>query len=96
MKSIGRLYDQPRVTDVYLYNVTDGEAAWLDAEGIPVQKLDDHIKWHVDVQQKVPQNIERNVVKSAYLKRIFTAVAENCLEIITEEDAGQTVGYRCT
>ena len=84
------LRDRPRETEVHLYQVSDGETAWIYEKGIPVQKLDDHIKWHVDVQQKVPQVIERNVVKSAYLKTIYTAVAENCLDIITEEDAGQT------
>jgi len=85
-----QLRDLVRETNVYLYQVADGETAWLYEKGIPVQKLDDNIKWHVDVQQKVPQVIERNVVKSAYLKTIYTAVAENCIDIITEEDAGQT------
>ena len=85
----GRLYDSPRETDVYLYE-TDNESAWLYEKGIPVQKLDDHIKWHVDVQQKVPQRMERNIVSAKYLKSIYTAVAENCLDMIDDEDAGQT------
>ena len=45
----------------------------------------------MDVQQKGPQVPERNVSKTpAYLKAIYTAVAENCLDIITEDDASET------
>ena len=97
-KGYNKLREVIRETEIYLYELqdfykTDGSAepAWLYEMGIPICKLDDNIRWHVDVQQKVPQVPERNVIKTpAYLKAIYTAVAENCLDIITEDDASET------
>ena len=38
----------------------------------------------------MPQVTERNVVKASYLKSIYTAIAENCQDLITEDDASET------
>jgi len=62
----------------------------LYEKGIPITQLDDNIRWDIDVQQKVPQVTERNVVKASYLKSVYTAIAENCQDLITESDAGET------
>jgi len=83
------LRDQLRETEVHLYTPQDS-IAFLYEKGIPITQLDDNIRWDIDVQQKVPQVTERNVVKASYLKSIYTAIAENCQDLITEDDASET------
>ena len=84
-----RLRELQRETDCYLYT-PQGNVSFLYEKGIPITQLDDNIRWDIDVQQKVPQVTERNVVKASYLKSVYTAIAENCQDLITESDAGET------
>jgi len=84
-----RLRELQRETDCYLYT-PQGNVSFLYEKGIPITQLDDNIRWDIDVQQKVPQVTERNVVKASYLKSVYTAIAENCQDLITEDDAGET------
>jgi hypothetical protein len=75
---------RPRTTQVRLYEVPDGEA-YLYEMGMPVVQID--CKWSVDVQQKVPLNIERDNVSPAYLKAILGAIINEKGDDISEEDA---------
>ncbi len=84
-----RLRELQRETDCYLYT-PQGNVSFLYEKGIPITQLDDNIRWDIDVQQKVPQVTERNVVKASYLKSVYTAIAENCQDLITVSDAGET------
>src|ERR1700676_639464 len=57
-----------RKTKVRLYVAKDCEVPMLYEMGMPVVEID--CKWHVDIQQKVPLNIERDNVTPSYLKTI--------------------------
>jgi hypothetical protein len=70
---------------VRLYKVRQGEQAVLYEKGLPVVDLE--CEWHVDVQQKVPLNTERNNVSHAYQKAIYVAVVNAMCEVIPEENA---------
>jgi hypothetical protein len=83
----GILRSRKRETAVNLYAVRDGETAHLYEMGIPVVPIDENMKWHVDIGQKVPLNIERDNVTPSYLRDIYTAVASEKIDEVAEEDA---------
>lgn len=83
----GILRSRKRETTVNLYNVQDNEKAMLYEMGIPVVAIDENLRWHVDIQQKVPLNIERDNVTPSYLKTIYTAVLTEKVAEVSEEDA---------
>src|SRR6266566_2028797 len=56
-------------------------------KGILVVSIDENLKWHVDIQQKVPLNIERDNVTPTYLKTLYTALLTEKVQELTEEDA---------
>lgn len=72
-------------TAVRLYEPLQGEAAMLYELGMPVVEVD--CKWHVDVQQKVPLNIERDNVTPSYLRALRVAIVNAWNGFLTEEDA---------
>lgn len=85
-----RLVNRERDTEVQLIGLSsDDKEGWLYEKGIPICPLVDKIRWNINVQQKVPQVMERNVVNAGYLKSLYSAISENCIEMITNEDAGQ-------
>lgn len=63
-----------RETDVTIYPVKPGETAMLYELGIPVCETGD--KWHVNIAQRVPLNMERDGVTPAYLRDVRAAVLE--------------------
>ena len=77
-----------RRTVVRVYEPAEGEAATLYEMGIPVVETGD--RYHVDVQQKVPLNMDRDNVTPAYLRAIRVAVLNATYGRITEEEATQT------
>ena len=85
--SAGILRSRKREATVNLYAVQSGEKPTLYEMGIPVVAIDENLKWHIDVQQKVPLNIERDNVTPMYLKTIYTAVLTEKVEEVSEEDA---------
>ena len=68
----GVLRKTTRRTQVYVYEPLSGETATLYEMGIPVVETGD--RYHVDVQQKVPLNMDRDNVTPAYLRTIRVAV----------------------
>lgn len=63
-----------RETVVELYEVRDGETASLYELGIPVCETDD--RWHVNIKQRVPLNMERDGVTPGYLRRVRACALE--------------------
>lgn len=74
-----------RKTTISVYKVAEGETAMLYEMGLPIVETGD--KWHINVQQKVPLNRDRDNVKPAYLRKLRTIVLNNTTDLITEEDA---------
>jgi hypothetical protein len=83
----GILRSRKRETTVNLYGLRAGESAHLYEMGIPVVPIDSNLKWHVDIGQKVPLNIERDNVNPSYLRDVYTAVATEKIDDVAEEDA---------
>jgi hypothetical protein len=76
---------QQRETTVRLYVPLPGEEPTLYELGMPVVEIDG--KWHVDVQQKVPLNIERDNVTPGYLRLLHVALVNEMKDYLTPEDA---------
>jgi len=77
-----------RRTAVRVHEPIKGEVATLYEMGIPVVETGD--RYDVDVQQKVPLNMDRDNVTPAYLRAIRVAVLNATYGRITEEEATQT------
>jgi hypothetical protein len=73
-----------RKTTVNIYE-SDGDVPTLYEMGIPVVALD--CKYHVDVQQKVPLNMERDNVTPAYAVKIKTLVLNEMHAHLDTQDA---------
>jgi hypothetical protein len=84
----GVMKSTSRKTAVRLYEPAEGEVATLYEMGIPVVETGD--RFHVDVQQKVPLNMDRDNVTPGYLRAIRVAVLNATHDRITEEDAAKT------
>jgi len=84
----GVLRKTSRKTSVRVYEPTEGEPAMLYEMGIPVVETGD--RFHVDVQQKVPLNMDRDNVTPAYLRTIRVAVLNATHHLIGKDDAPQT------
>lgn len=78
----------PRKTTIEIYETRPGETATLYELGMPVVETDD--KFHVNVGQKVPLNMERDNVTPAYLRDVRTAVVNAMHEQLDEADANAT------
>lgn len=82
----GMLRRTRRACAVRIYEPFPGEIPMLYELGIPVVETND--RWHVDVQQKVPLNMDRDNVTPAYLREIRTLVVNQLHAKLTEADAG--------
>lgn len=81
----GFLRRTPRKTTITVYEPLDGETPMLYEMGIPVCETGD--KYHVSVAQKVPLDLERTSVPSAYLSRVRALVLEATHASLTVADA---------
>ena len=82
----GYLRPTARKTLVTLHEVKPGETATLYELGIPVVETGD--KWHVNVHQKVPLNVDRDNVTPAYLREVRAYVLNETFAMLKgEEDA---------
>ena len=84
----GVLRKTNRKTQVWVYEPLPGETAMLYEMGIPVVETGD--RFHIDVGQKVPLNMDRDNVTPAYLRTIRVAVLNATHRLIDEEDSTQT------
>lgn len=85
LEADGALRRTERVTRVRLYEVAPGEAASIYEMGLPIVETGD--RWHVDVNQKVPLNQDRDNVSPAYLQRLRAAVLNATHAQLTQSDA---------
>ena len=96
----GMLRSQYRTAKVRVYEVLPGEKAHLYEMGIPVVETGD--RWHVDIGQKVPLNMERDNVSPAYLQDVRVSVANATRDMLTVADANSPwardalADYQCT
>lgn len=84
----GELRRKLRQTEIRVYDPLPGETAMLYEMGLPVVATED--KWHIEVQQKVPLNLERDNVTPAYLQAIRVAVLNEMSEHLTQAEASST------
>ena len=84
----GYLKKTIRKTRVDVYEVQKGETAFLYELGIPVVETGD--TYHVDIQQKVLLNMDRDNVTPAYLRTVRTLVFNNTFNLLQEEDVNRT------
>jgi hypothetical protein len=83
----GELRRTQRKTSVRIYDPLPGETAMLYEMGIPVVETGD--RWHVDVQQKVPLNMERDDVTPAYKRDLRVAVLNEMAKKLDAEEAAK-------
>lgn len=84
----GNLRPSTRNTIVRIYEPLSGETPTIYEMGIPVVENND--RWHYDIGQKVPLNMDRDNVKPAYLRHLRTLVANEMYNHISTEDANST------
>ncbi len=85
---VGTMRQRLRQTTVRVYEPKAGEVGTLFEMGIPVVETGD--RYHVDVQQKVPLNMDRDNVTPSYLRSVRVVVLNATHELLTEDDVTQT------
>jgi hypothetical protein len=60
------------------------EESWLYELGLPICPID--CKYSLDIQQKIPLNIDRETVPEKYLNYLFTQVLNETYEDLTEDE----------
>ncbi len=81
----GKLKKTKRQTMVKVYQPKEGEPASLFEMGIPVVPTGD--RYHIDIQQKIPLNMNRDNVRPSYLRDIRTLVLNNTYELLDKESS---------
>jgi hypothetical protein len=78
--------NEPRKTEVRLYDVLHGEQPMIYEMGIPVVELSDD-KWHINVMQKMPVGRDRDNVNPAYIGDVRVAVFNTFYTKLSPQDA---------
>jgi hypothetical protein len=92
--SLGVMRRTERKTEIgVLHSRDNGLGPWLYELGIPVCSLADvGFRWSLDVQQKIPLPLSRDVVSPAYLYQVIGKVLEHAamdgVTLLTEEEQG--------
>ena len=84
----GSLRRKSRRTEVRVYEPFPGERASLYEMGLPVVETGD--RWHVDIQQKVPLNLERDNVSPSYLQAVRVSVLNEMSSYLNATDASSS------
>lgn len=74
-----------RKCEIRVYDPLPGETPSLYEMGIPVVDTGD--RWHVEVMQKVPLNMQRDNVRPSYLARLRALVLEHMYPQLSADDA---------
>lgn len=77
-----------RQTEIEIYEPLEGEIPSLMEMGIPVVETGD--KWHYNVKQKVPLNVDRDNVTPAFLRDLRVLVFNQMHEQISSDDTTAT------
>ena len=86
----GELRRTRRKTSVELIDPAPGETPHLYEMGIPVVELDGDDRWHLNVLQKVPLNLDRDNVTPAYLRELRVAAINSAHDLLTKDEAQAT------
>jgi len=86
----GNFRNTQRKTVVNVYKPLRHEVPTLYEMGIPVVELTGSFPWHVDVQQRVPLNMDRDNVTPAYLTKLRVAVLNTMYDVLDNEQATDT------
>lgn len=81
----GQIHRTARKTKIELYERIMGDEAAIYELGMPVVETGD--KYHVNVLQKVPLNLDRDNVTPAYLRAVRTLVLNEMHNMLTKEEA---------
>jgi len=84
----GILKRRIRRTRVELFEPLPGEVPTLYELGLPVVATGD--RWHINIGQKVPLNLDRDNVPPRFLQSVRTLVLNHVHAELTEEDANTT------
>lgn len=84
----GNLKKTVRKTVISIYKTNNGEPAAIYEMGIPVVETFD--KYHINIEQKIPLNFNRDNVTPAYLRTVRTLVFNAMHKFIDKEDANTT------
>jgi hypothetical protein len=88
----GNLIRTKRMTYVEMYDVLPGEVASIYEMGLPVVETGD--KYHLNVGQKVPVNIERDNVPPSYLRSLRTFALNQVFNSIQGTDEANKTWVR--
>jgi hypothetical protein len=80
----GVLRNTKRETTIYCHEVLPGEVPTIYEMGIPVVAIGD--KWHVNIGQKVPLNMDRDNVPPSYLQTIRVEVLNHNFDCLRDEE----------
>lgn len=86
---LGYLKPTVRKTLVKFYEIRPGEEAYLYEMGIPVVPMSGGERWHVDVSQKIPLNMDRDNVTPSYFRTVRSLLLNTMKNSLKEEDATQ-------
>lgn len=84
----GILRKSVRLCEIQIFEPNLSETPTLYEMGIPVVETGD--KYHVNIMQKVPLNVDRDNVTPAYLRDVRVAVYNHMFNQISEEDTTAT------
>jgi len=82
----GNLKNTRRKTPIDFYALVGNEIPTLYEMGIPVVELDVGARWHVNINQKIPLNQDRDNVTPAYRKEVMAILANNMHDFLNESD----------
>jgi hypothetical protein len=85
----GNMIRTTRQTEVKVYRPRPDETPMLYEMGIPVVPMPED-KFHVDVQQRVLVNTDRDNVPPAYLRKVRVHVLNAVYETLDKDDAAET------
>lgn len=74
-------------TTVRVVPLTKGESAQIYEMGIPVCDAEWSLPYHLDVQQRVPMNPNRDAVATGYIAKLHKAVLPYLVDKMRDEDA---------
>lgn len=85
----GYLRPTSRMTQVTIHEVLNGERATLYEMGIPIVWLPGGERWHINVHQKIPLNVDRDNVKASYLQTVRVLLANEMKDHFTKADVSE-------
>jgi len=78
-----------RKTTVNIYLLfANQDSGWLFELGIPVQQID--CGYNVDIQQKIPMNVNRDAVLDSYLQDIYAIVLNEVHDELDEDNVSES------